>query len=146
MNVNSEKMILELLVQTNPEGIVALESEFGAVKMIPFSGIVKGPLFHGIIEPCGVDTQITNAADVRHMSARYMLTGEDYTGAPCHIFVQNEGWFTDGARPKPWRSVPTFMTDSAALAPVLHRRSFIGEGIRDDAGLHIRFYIIESQS
>ena len=66
-------VILELFVQTNPERIVELESELGAVRMIPFSGAATGPLFQGIIEPCGVDTQITNAANVRHMSARYML-------------------------------------------------------------------------
>ena len=108
--------------------------------MIPFAGTVSGPLFQGIIEPCGVDTQITNAADVRHMSARYMLTGTDHTGSPCHIYVQNEAWFTDGARPRPWHSVPTFITDSKALAPILHCNSFIGEGIRDDEGLRIRFY------
>ena len=143
MTVNPEKIVLELLIQTDPKGIVELESESGLVRMIPFSGTAKGPLFHGIIEPCGVDTQITNAADVRHMSARYMLTGKDHTGMPCHIFVQNEAWFIDGARPKPWHSVPTFMTDSAALAPILHRCNFIGEGIRDDMGLHIRFYTIE---
>ena len=135
---------MELLVQTNPDGIVELKNELGSVRMIPFSGTATGPWFHGIIEPCGVDTQITNAADVRHMSARYMLTGEDYTGKPCHIFVQNEAWFTDGARPKPWRSVPSFLTDSMALAHIFHHRDFIGEGIRDNQGLHIRFYRIDS--
>lgn len=99
MNLKSENMILDLLVQTDAEGIVELESTAGRVRMIPFSGTVTGPLFQGRIEPCGVDTQITNAADVRHMSARYMLTGVDHTGSPCHIYVQNEAWFTDGARP-----------------------------------------------
>ena len=137
-------LILELLIQTDPAKTVELESEVGKVRMIPFSGKAEGTLFHGIIEPCGVDTQITNAADVRHMSARYMLTGEDYTGAHCHIYVQNEGWFTDGARPKPWHSVPAFLTDSKALAPILHRRNFIGEGLRDGEGLHIRFYETDS--
>ena len=102
MNLKSENMILDLLVQTDAEGIVELESTAGRVRMIPFSGTVTGPLFQGRIEPCGVDTQITNAADVRHMSARYMLTGVDHTGSPCHIYVQNEAWFTDGARPRPW--------------------------------------------
>ena len=119
MNLKSENMILDLLVQTDAEGIVELESTAGRVRMIPFSGTVTGPLFQGRIEPCGVDTQITNAADVRHMSARYMLTGVDHTGSPCHIYVQNEAWFTDGARPRPWHSVPTFITDSAVLAPLL---------------------------
>lgn len=140
MTIKTDNMVLDLLVQTNSEGIVALESDAGFVRMIPFSGTVTGPLFQGIIEPCGVDTQITNAADVRHMSARYMLTGTDHTGASCHIYVQNEAWFTDGARPKPWHSVPTFITDSDALSSILHCNTFIGEGFRDDDGLHIRFY------
>ena len=133
-------VILELFVQTNPEGIGELESELGAVRMIPFSGTATGPLFQGIIEPCGVDTQITNAANVRHMSARYMLTGIDHTGAPCHIYIQNEAWFTDGARPQPWHSVPSFLTDSKVLSPILHHCGFLGEGSRDNTGLHIRFY------
>ena len=136
--------ILELLIQTDPEKTVELEGENSRVRMIPFSGTATGPLFQGIIEPGAVDTQITNAAQVRHMSARYMLSGCDHTGAPCHIFVQNEGWFTDGARPRPWHSVPSFLTDSRALAPLLHRSCFIGEGIRDEEGLHIRFYETES--
>ena len=140
MTAKAENTILDLLVQTNPTKIVSLESEVGTARMIPFSGTVSGPLFQGIIEPGGVDTQITNAADVRHMSARYMLTGTDHTGSPCHIHVQNEAWFTDGARPRPWHSVPTFIADSKALAPFLHCSYFIGEGIRDDEELHIRFY------
>ena len=139
MKAHGEKAILELLVQTRPEETVELESEQGHVKMIPFSGTVKGELFQGVIEPCGVDTQVTNAAGVRHMSARYMLTGRDYTGTACRIYVENDGWF----RPKPWHSVPRFVTDSAALAPVLHRGGFIGEGLRQEDGLHIRFYEIE---
>lgn len=140
MEKNGKTPILELLIQTDPAGTVELESEAGKVRMIPFTGTAGGPLFHGIIEPCGVDTQVTNAANVRHMSARYMLTGEDHTGAPCRIYVQNEAWFEGGARPVPWHSVPSFLTDSKALAPILHRRGLIGEGIRDSEGLHIRFY------
>ncbi len=80
MTVKAENMILDLLVQTNPKGIVELESTAGIVRMIPFGGTVSGPLFQGIIEPCGVDTQIINTVGVRHMSARYMLTGTDHTG------------------------------------------------------------------
>ena len=101
-------------------------------------------LFQGVIEPCGVDTQVTDAAGVRHMSARYMLTGTDYTGQSCRIYVENDGWFTNGERPKPWHSVPRFRTDSAALAPILHRGCFIGEGLRQEDGLHIRFYKTEN--
>ena len=65
--------ILEVHVETDPEGTVMLASEIGSVKMIPFKGTVTGPIFNGIVEPCGVDTQIINQNEVRHMSARYML-------------------------------------------------------------------------
>ena len=132
--------VLTVHVETDPAGTVTMTGELGTVKMIPFIGTVEGPLFTGIVEPCGVDTQITNQNEVRHMSARYMLTGKDNTGADCHIYVENNGWFTDGARPKPFKTVPTFLTDSKALAPYLHRNQFVGEGLRDENGLCIRFY------
>ena len=132
--------ILEVHVQTDPAGTVTLTGKLGTVKMIPFKGTVEGPIFSGIVEPCGVDTQITNQNEVRHMSARYMLTGHDHTGAACHIYIENNGWFTDGARPVPFKTVPTFITDSDVLAPYLHRNQFVGEGLRDDSGLCIRFY------
>lgn len=140
MKAHENSPFLEILVQTDPAGTVELSGELGNVRMIPFSGKAFGPLFRGIVEPCGVDTQITNQNDVRHMSARYMLTGTDHTGASCHIYIENNGWFTDGARPKPFRTVPSFYTDSAALAPFLHRTHFVGEGARDESGLWIRFY------
>lgn len=136
--------ILEVHVETNPEGTVMLTSEIGSVKMIPFKGTVTGPIFNGIVEPCGVDTQITNQNEVRHMSARYMLTGTDRDGRDCHIYVENNGWFTDGARPTPFRTVPTFITDSPALAPLLHRNQFVGEELRDESGLWIRFYELQT--
>ena len=142
MNHKAEA-ILEICVQTDPAGTVMLSGEIGTVKMIPFKGTAQGPLFHGIVEPCGVDTQITNQNEVRHMSARYMLTGQDKAGQDCHIYIENNGWFTDGARPVPFRTVPTFITDSKALAPYLHRNQFVGEGKRDDTGLWIRFYELD---
>jgi len=132
--------ILEIHVETDPAGTVTLAGETGSVRMIPFGGTVTGPVFDGIIEPCGVDTQITNQNEVRHMSARYMLTGKDREGRDCRIYVENNGWFTDGARPKPFKTVPTFITDSPFLAPLLHRNQFVGEGLRDENGLCIRFY------
>ncbi len=132
--------ILELHVETDPAGTITLDSEIGRVRMIPFKGTVTGSVFYGIIEPCGVDTQITNQNEVRYMSARYMLTGKDSEGRDCHIYVENNGWFTDGARPKTFKTVPTFITDSPALVPLLHRNQFVGEGVRDENGLCIRFY------
>ena len=144
MKHNSEP-VLEILVETDPAGTVSLESEIGSVKMIPFRGTARGAIFAGIVEPCGVDTQVTNQNEVRHMSARYMLTGRDNTGADCHIYIENNGWFTDGAQPRPFRTVPTFITDSKALAPLLHRNQFVGEGMREEDGLWIRFYLIENK-
>ena len=135
--------ILEVHVELDPAGIVELDSEIGHVTMIPFAGTVQGPLFQGIVEPCGVDTQVTNQSDVRHMSARYMLTGKDAYGQSCRIYVENNGWFTDGAQPRPFRTVPTFITDSARLAPYLHQSRFCGEGLADETGLWIRFYELE---
>ena len=139
MNHKAEPM-MEICIQTDPAGTVMLSGEIGTVKMIPFKGTVQGPIFSGIVEPCGVDTQVTNQNEVRHMSARYMLTGQDKAGQDCHIYIENNGWFTDGARPAPFRTVPTFITDSKALAPYLHRNQFVGEGKRDDSNLWIRFY------
>lgn len=135
--------ILEILIETDPVRTVEFDSEIGHVKMIPFQGTVKGKIFTGIVEPCGVDTQITNQIEVRRMSARYILTGKDADGTACHIYIENNAWFTDGARPKPFRTVPTFITDSPRLAPYLHRNRFIGEGLRDESGLWIRFYELE---
>lgn len=143
---HKEQPILEICVETDPAGTVELDSEIGHVKMIPFKGYVRSTLFSGIVEPCGVDTQVTNQNEVRHMSARYMLTGKDSAGADCHIYVENNAWFTDGARPRPFHTVPTFITDSKALAPLLHRNQFIGEGLRDETGLWIRFYELEDKA
>ena len=137
---HQKEPVLEILVDVDRQGIVEFESEIGHVKMIPFKGTVNCQLFHGIIEPCGVDTQVTNQNEVRHMSARYMLSGKDEDGRDCHIYVENNAWFTEGAQPKPFRTVPTFITDSPKLAPVLHRNQFVGEGLRDERGLWIRFY------
>ena len=65
----------------------------GKVKIIPFTGTVEGELFQGVIMPGAADVQVTNPAGVRHMCAQYMLEGKDYTGAACHIFVENHGYF-----------------------------------------------------
>ncbi|MBE7727525.1 MAG: DUF3237 domain-containing protein [Enterocloster citroniae] len=136
--------ILEILIDTDPAGTVSFTGALGSVKMIPFRGTVSGPVFNGIVEPCGVDTQITNQNEVRHMSARYMLTGVDMDGRSCHIYVENNGWFTDGARPSPFRTVPMFLTDSPGLTSLLHCNQFVGEGKRDENGLCIKFYLLDT--
>ena len=139
-----DKLIMEVFVEIDGEHIANLDSSIGHVTMIPFGGTVKGELFEGVIAQGGVDTQITNQNGVCHMSARYMLIGRDNEGCDCHIYVENNGWFTEGSAPAPFKTVPTFMTDSKALAPYLHTNQFRGEGHMDESGLVIRFYDIDS--
>ena len=137
----AKKAIFDISIEANGS-MVHLKGENGEVLMVPFKGSVKSDLFNGIVEPCGVDTQIVNAANVRHMSARYMLTGTDRDGKEAHIYVENNGWFDDLTKTMPFHTVPTFYTDSAALAPYLHRNQFVGEGVDEADGLHIYFYEI----
>lgn len=137
---HQDEPFLEIFVDVEREKVVEFASTVGYVKMIPFKGTAQGKLFTGLVEPCGVDTQITNQNEVRHMSARYMLTGTDFKGQPCRIYIENNGYFTGGETPRPFRTVPTFYTDSNALAPFLHTNRFVGEGQRDEQGLFIRFY------
>lgn len=140
-----DKLIMEVFVQIDEEHIVDADCPVGHVKMIPFGGTVESELFHGVIAQGGVDTQVTNQNGVCHMSARYMLIGQDKEGRECHIYVENNGWFTEGAAdPAPFKTVPTFMTDSKILAPYLHANRFRGEGHMDESGLVIRFYDIDS--
>lgn len=137
-----KKPILDIKIEANGPA-VHMAGENGEVLMIPFKGSAKGELFNGVVEPCGVDTQVVNAAHVRHMSARYMLTGTDAAGRPCHIYIENNGWFDDLHQSMPFHTVPTFRTDSPTLAGYLHREQFIGEGVNEADGLHIRFYEID---
>ncbi len=138
------KPVLDIHVTFNRGPSVSLKGENAEVLMIPFDGTVKGEIFNGIVEPCGVDTQILNAVKIRHMSARYMLTGTDCEGKEAHIYVENNAWFDESVEkaPGPFHTVPTFYTDSAALAAYLHRNQFVGEGIGEEDGLHIKYYEI----
>jgi len=143
----ADKLILTVHVELDRDKIVALESPAGKVKMLPFSGTAEGEIFRGVVAPCGVDTQVTNRCGVRNMSARYMLVGVDKEGKPCHIYVDNEGWFTGGGQlPKPFHTVPTFLTDSKCLAPYLHANRFRGEGHgRSDGSPDILFFEVDEK-
>jgi hypothetical protein len=136
------KPVLDIKIEANGP-MLHLQGENAEVLMVPFKGSVKSEIFNGIVEPCGVDTQVVNRAFVRHMSARYMLTGKDSAGKDAHIYVENNGWFDDRTKTMPFRTVPTFYTDSAVLATYLHRNQFVGEGHDEADGLHIYFYEID---
>lgn len=138
----TKKLVFDIKIDSNGENL-HLKGENAEVDMIPFKGSVKGELFNGIVEPCGVDTQVVNAVGVRHMSARNMLTGKDKEGCDAHIYIENNGWFEEKYRSMPFHTVPTFYTDSPTLEAYLHRNQFEGEGRIEDDGLHIYFYEIE---
>ena len=119
-----------------------LKGPAGEVVMIPFGGTVEGEIFNGVVRPGGVDTQRVNLAGVRHMSARYMLEGEDSAGEKCHIFIENNGWFE--TQSMPFKTVPTFITDSKTLAPYLHQNKFRGEGHSEEGGICIKLFEVDN--
>ncbi len=136
-----EKAILEIHIDIAERGLKMM-TELGEVSMIPFAGSCDCDAFKGIVEPWGVDTQIVNQANIRHLSARYVLTGKDEKGNDCHIYIENNGWM-ENTPSMSFTTVPTFLTDSPVLAPVLHRNQFIGTGNVEKDGLWIRFYEID---
>lgn len=138
----SDKSFMEVHVTIDPSIISQIRTNTEAVVMIPFGGTVDGELFTGKVLPGGVDTQVVNAVGVRHMSARYMLEGNDHTGKPCRIYIENNGFFEKNSNASPFLTVPTFITDSEALAPYLHTRKFRGEGHPAEGGVTIKFFEI----
>ena len=134
----ADKLIMEVLVTIEGKDVSFLKGPAGEVVMIPFGGKVQGEIFNGVVRPGGVDCQRVNLTGVRHMCARYMLEGTDSAGEKCHIFVDNNGWFT--GMQSPFQTVPTFMTDSKTLAPYLHQNKFRGEGHPREGGVTIKFF------
>ena len=133
--------ILEIHIDIAERGL-RFETELGEVSMIPFAGTIDCELFRGKVEPWGVDTQIVNQTNIRHLSARYVLTGKDKNGQECHIYIENNGWMENKPSMR-FETVPTFLTDSKLLAPILHCNQFIGTGTVEEDGLWIRFYEID---
>ena len=139
----AEKMIFDFKIETFPEQTSQLNAVNGSARIIPFTGSVESELFTGKILPGAADVQITTADGVRHMHACYMFEGKDYTGENCRLFIDNNGYFMRGARPRPFETVPSMMTDSKALQEYLHAARFRATGTREEDGfLHIRVYDI----
>jgi len=134
------KLVFDFRIETYPDKVSSLQATNGAVRMIPFDGVVESELFTGKTLPGGIDVQVTNAAGIRHMCARYMFEGVDNTGTPCKLFVDNNGYFEPGRKTKPFFTCPTIMTDSVALAPYLEGAHFRAEGHRKEDCLHIMVF------
>jgi hypothetical protein len=140
-----DKLIFEVAVEFDPTQISQLKGPAGEVLMIPFSGTVEGELFNGRVLPGGVDTQTVDQNGVRHMSARYMLEGVDKNREQCRIYVDNNGWFC-GEMVMPFKTIPTFITDSKALATYLHSNKFRTEGHPRQGGVAIKVFEIINAS
>lgn len=138
-----DKLIFEIAVKIDPTQVSELKGPAGEVIMIPFGGTVAGELFNGQVLPGGVDTQTVDQNGVRHMSARYMLEGVDSTGEQCRIYIDNNGWFS-GEMVMPFKTIPTFFTNSKALAAYLHRNKFRTEGHPREGGVNIKVFEIGS--
>jgi len=138
-----DKLIFEVTVEINPVQVSQLKGPAGEVIMIPFSGTVKGEIFNGRVLPGGVDTQTVDQNGVRHMSARYMLEGLDKNGEKCRIYIDNNGWFPVEMS-MPFKTIPTFFTDSQALAAYLHSNKFRTEGHPRQGGVIIKVFEISN--
>ena len=136
------KPILEIKIDVK-EGGIRINTKRGEISVVPFSGTVDSELFKGIVEPWGVDAQVLDHSNIRHLSARYMLTGKDSEGNDCHIYIENNGHIETGPS-LTFKTVPTFYTDSPVLADYLHYDRFYGTGTVDENHqLWIRFYEVE---
>ncbi len=136
-----DKCIMEIFITTKERTV--LKSTIGTVVMIPFQGYTKSDIFCGQIEDGAIDRQIIDVNNVKHMSARYMLVGKDNKNHDCRIYIENNGDFDIDA-PKPFKTIPTFFTDSEVLGPYLHRNAFRGEGHREKDILCIKIFEIEN--
>ena len=133
-----EVMRVHVCIKSDDNRILTCKK--GQITMIPFTGTVEGTIFNGIVCPGGCDVQLENNAQVRHMCARYMLEGKDSDGEPARIYIENNGWFTDGIFPQPFTAVPVFYTDSEKLAAFFDENEFIAKGYPGENGPDICFY------
>ena len=113
-----------------------VEGHDKSVVMIHFSGSAYGDFFNGEVIGPGTDTQKYSKDSLgqkeQHLSARYMLSGTDYMGEKCKIFIENtmdndSGWH------------PVIVTDSEVLSEWEHLSlSATVDGI--DGGVLVRIY------
>lgn len=124
-----------LTVNVRLTGDYEVKGHTGAAKMLLFGGDVDCDNFKGVILPGGVDTQSQKVGESVHLSARYIIEGEDYTGKKCRLFIENNGCVeSDGSIV----TNPKIYTDSEALA-YLEKQELTGtvEGNEEGIKIHI---------
>lgn len=113
LGANEEIVYLEYMmsvdVYTQQGYGVSSSLGLGSINMIPFTGKCDSYYFKGDIQGIGCDTQKWGVKGSPAFSARYLLSGTDYKGQNCSIFIENNGDALD-------MCTPTVITDSNALA------------------------------
>ena len=79
------------------------------VNMVPFTAEASGEYFTGKTMGVSVDTQTYEEGKIGKLSARYMLEGNDFTGAKCRVYIENNTCDDGVLR-------PAIVTDSRALS------------------------------
>lgn len=133
--------IMRFQIFADDSQVSNMEGPYGAVTMIPFTGRVESELFTGEILPGAVDVQVENPAGSRNMCAKYMFHGKDREGNACHLFVENNGYFSKADRENAFfHACPRFITDSPALGDFLCQARFRSEVQSVEDGIEIRIY------
>lgn len=140
-----DKLIMKFQIFGIDGSVSEMSGPYGAVSIIPFTGKVESELFSGEILPGGVDVQVENPAGSRNMCAKYMFRGKDSTGADCHLYVENNGYFTKANKQDLFfHAYPRFITDSPVLGPYLCQARFRSEVQGMDWGVEVRIYDVIS--
>ncbi len=117
--------------------VAEVKGATGEILMIQFSGVTDDELFRGRVEQSGTDTQIQYYGNIRTLSARYILSGTDAKGNPCHIFIENNGVISGNQ--DPIKTVPKIITDSPELA-WLETAQLSGDIEETSEGLMVHIY------
>ncbi len=133
--------IMRFQIFADDSQVSNMEGPYGCVTMIPFTGRVESELFTGEILPGATDVQIENPAGSRNMCAKYMFQGTDREGNACHLFVENNGYFSKADRENAFfHACPRFITDSPVLGAFLCQARFRSEVQSVEDGIEIRIY------
>lgn len=136
-----DKQIMTFQIFIDDSQVSDMTGPFGGVTFIPFTGKVESDLFTGEVLPGAADIQVENVAGSRNMCAKYMFKGKDSTGAECHLFVENNAYFTKANKQDPYlHACPRFITDSRVLGDYLCQSHFRSEVHGRDWGVEIRIF------
>ena len=142
--MSSPLMTFHIIIER--AGINELKAPNGAAVMIPFGGYTESEHFKGKILPGACDVQTVNAAQIRHMCAKYMFEGIDAEGRRCRLFVENNGYFEPMSRPEVFHACPSFLSDSPYLSELLSKPVYRSEGHGTASGVDILIFDVTKES